>query len=919
MIKRYNSIIASLLSILIVAGLHFSFSMPVQKEVHISKTELSKIKRNKLPRLARKKARALYEWELTRDPRTNDVPRNARINEIKWKKESQMFKTSSDFFEWIQAGPGRVGGRTRAFSFDKTNNSVVLAAGVSGGIWKSTNRGMSWSLKTPDFQNKNVTSMVQDPRNGFTNIWYAVTGEYDGNSAGSPASGFRGYGIFKSTDNAETWSLLESATNPDVTKFNSIFDYMSRVAVNPTNGDVFVASHAGVLLKSANGGTSWTTVLGEIGSFSYVDVVISSTGRVIASLSADGSDESPAAPNPGIYYSDNNGSNWTDITPSSFPTFNNRSVMALAPSNQDVLYILTLGSGDDHHFFKINPTTKAFEDRSDYLPKFGGKTGDFDTQGGYDMLVTVKPDDENYVIVGGVNLFRSPNGFSTKMFTTPAPTQADRAKYWIGGYANSNESYSQYSNHHPDQHAFVFDPENTNAAFSMHDGGISYTSNIKSSTVSWSDKNSGYFVTQFYHISISQETGNQQVVGGAQDNGSPLFTVGIPSSEDVSSGDGSFSFFGKQHLYTSSQSGTLNHFTIANNAIKFAGAITPDKAKNQLFIHPFEVDKNNENIIYYPAGKTLFRTITAGSSWEDLTAFVSAGSGLTITALETSVTPANILYFGGSDRRSGGSSAPMIYKFVNADTAKSAAIALQLPNATGGSYISDIAVNPENGDEVLVTLSNYNIEGIFHTGNGQDFVQVEGNLKGTASTPGPSIRSAVIAKTLNQTVYLVGTTTGIYATRILDGNNTIWIAQGTDVLGNSIVNSLAYRQSDANIVAGTHGRGAFYGTPNLDVSNEESELNIANSFALQQNYPNPFNPTTSINYTLKSSGKVELSVFDIMGRKVSSLVNRNEIAGEHSITFNANELASGTYIYTLNFVSSSGKSFSHSKKMTLIK
>ena len=70
-------------------------------------------------------------------------------------------------------------------------------------------------------------------------------------------------------------------------------------------------------------------------------------------------------------------------------------------------------------------------------------------------------------------------------------------------------------------------------------------------------------------------------------------------------------------------------------------------------------------------------------------------------------------------------------------------------------------------------------------------------------------------------------------------------------------------------------------------------------FALAQNYPNPFNPSTDISYTLKSSGQVRLSVYDILGREVAVLVNDIQAAGQHDVKFSANHLSSGIYFYKL--------------------
>ncbi len=85
-------------------------------------------------------------------------------------------------------------------------------------------------------------------------------------------------------------------------------------------------------------------------------------------------------------------------------------------------------------------------------------------------------------------------------------------------------------------------------------------------------------------------------------------------------------------------------------------------------------------------------------------------------------------------------------------------------------------------------------------------------------------------------------------------------------------------------------------------------------FKLQNNYPNPFNPSTSIKFSVPSTGLVTLKVFDITGKEVSTLVEGNIEQGEHEVNFNATHLASGVYFYKLT----SG-SFTEVKKMILVK
>lgn len=85
-----------------------------------------------------------------------------------------------------------------------------------------------------------------------------------------------------------------------------------------------------------------------------------------------------------------------------------------------------------------------------------------------------------------------------------------------------------------------------------------------------------------------------------------------------------------------------------------------------------------------------------------------------------------------------------------------------------------------------------------------------------------------------------------------------------------------------------------------------------------KNYPNPFNPVTTINYSLKSSGNVILTVYDMAGKQIDCLVNKLQAKGEHSVKFDANNLASGIYFYTLRFTDGIN-SYTETKKMILAK
>lgn len=96
--------------------------------------------------------------------------------------------------------------------------------------------------------------------------------------------------------------------------------------------------------------------------------------------------------------------------------------------------------------------------------------------------------------------------------------------------------------------------------------------------------------------------------------------------------------------------------------------------------------------------------------------------------------------------------------------------------------------------------------------------------------------------------------------------------------------------------------------------NNQLENDIVSTFNLEQNYPNPFNPSTTINFSVQQAGNVTMSVYNLLGQQVATLVDQKMKAGSHSVTFDASGLSSGTYIYRIT----SGE-FVQTKKMMLIK
>ena len=686
---------------------------------------------------------------------------------------------------------------------------------------------------------------------------------------------------------------------------------MATDASNETQDEVYVAG-IGSIQRSTDGGESWSLTLGSASTRfgpAFTEIEVTSAGVAYAALASVGRDLSVPYDSSGIFRSEN-GVDWTNITPDGWPSTTWRTVVGAAPSNERIVYFLshTPFDGDlRHQLWKYTYVSGdgsgsggRWDDLTANLPAFGGEIGDFSSQSSYDMTIAIKPDDATMVFVGGVNLYRSSSGFSTTASTR-----------WIGGYVSAN-SFVQYAGHHPDQHNLAFSPANPNVLFSSHDGGVSMTRNGAETRPLWRDLSNGYFTTQFYAAALDQTPGSDFIVGGMQDNGTWGVNVndGTANWREYSSGDGGFCAITDSGTVaiTSSQNGRVFRYNLDAPGGRTGRwtRVDPEGASGYLFISPFIVDPNDEDLMYLPAGVVMWRNsglseIPAFSNnpatvnWEQLTkSRVTSGR---ISTLAASTQPANILYFATSSGR--------LYKMLDAHEGQPERVDLtDFSVFPRNSNINSIAVDPENGDRVLVAFSNYRVKSIFYSEDGgESWADVSGNLEEEPSGQGagPSVRSVAILPGVKK-MFFAGTSTGLYSTQALDGESTIWTQEGPESIGNAIVEMVVTRPADGEVLVATHGNGVF--TTNLITSVSAEVAEPPRDFSLLQNYPNPFNPETIIPFSLPVAAHVKISVYDIAGRLVRTLADGVVQAGRHERMWDGrNEsgeaAASGAYFVRL--------------------
>jgi len=839
------------------------------------------------------------------DPATGKIPERIREKEIKFAStlpvEGDLNKTNRMGY-WVSRGPDNVGGRTRAVVIDKTNENVLIAGATSGGIWRSENGGASWVKVTSMDSFVNVTCITQDKRKGKEKIWYAGTGEYYGGSV--PGQYFTGNGLLKSTDGGKTWIRLKNTNSNNVT-FDLAFDFNHKVAVNNAidSIDVLFVANYGCIYRSLNGGTSWSIRRGGLTQAStWTDVAVTSSGIVYATLSGGGN-------NPGIWRSKDNGTTWANITPSFLAGSTGRIVIGIAPSDENQVYFAANtpnfgkqstrfdGGVEWNSLWKYSyvsgdgsSTGGQWEDRSANIPALGGAFGNYISQGGYCLDVQVKPDNPDVVFLGGTNLYRSNDGFKSTTQT-----------HWIGGYAvgTTLPDFKTYANHHPDQHSIIFYPSNPNKAISSNDGGIQRTDDCTDNAVVWNSLNNGYLSTQFYTIAIDKTSTNFTMIGGLQDNGTLLRPENSNNWNLPLSYDGSYCFVGSNasEYYMSIQEGRVFRLQLDANykPIKSARIDCKDALKSKYeFINPFTPDIANFKRLYIPNGDRIWRnndvtqiplhdeldSTATNIGWDEMSNTNIGDATDAITAITSASN--DILFYGTQKGK--------LWRIRNASSGNPLPESIRGTNFPTG-YINCLATHPTDTSKLYAVFTNYGIISLFYSSNaGKTWQAIAGNLEENVSGSGngPSCRWFKVVPIGNTMYYYVGTSTGLFATDSLNGNNTVWVKQATDKIGYNIVTMMEHRTTDGLMAVSTFGAGVF----SAFLTSEKDQTSIQQMTASEIIiYPNPSKDVLNIKLEA-STRQASYSIYNMSGKLIKEGTLNKQIRIE--------ELLEGAYILKLN-------------------
>ncbi len=747
---------------------------PFNNRPIISAEELKAIPKADRPDLAMEQ-----EVLMTMDPALGRVPVERKLQANK--QVAQILKTKGAIpgVEWQERGPNNVGGRTRALMFDPNdvNNKKVWAGGVGGGLWYTNDITVdppTWNHVDGFWDNIAVTCMAYDPSN--TDVMYVGTGEGFYN-----ADAQMGGGIWKSIDGGVAWNLLVS-TEPGGNVTSSDFHYVNKIVVKD-DGTVFAATRAyyinrGGIQRSTDGGTNWSTVLSiYVENTGYydrgADIEIAANGDLYASIGIKASSKIFKSLNA------NNGATWSDLSTNVGMNNAERVELACAPSDANVVYAVAdggSGNNDVEWFKKSVDGGSTWSSVNIPMMEINNSSDVHFTRGQafYDLILAVHPTNANYVLAGGIDLHRTTNG----------GTSWSPISHWYGGFSQPEV--------HADQHAIQFRPGSSNEAIIGNDGGVFYSTNIgnSSATPSYTMKNDGYNVTQFYACAAKNEANSHYFLAGAQDNGSQQFnSPQIGSTIEVSGGDGAFCHIDQLNSDIQTTAYTYNAiYRSTDGGASFTKDINETTGH---FINPSDYDSQRKILYSAAADNKVKRVSNFDGILSNTDISISVGTAK-VSALN--VSPYNDVVFLGIEngriyKMSNASGSPSLSRIDNGTTA-----------ITDAGWVSSIDVGADD-NHIMITFSNYGLNSIWETTDGgTNWYSKQGDL------PDIPVRWAIY-NPQNREEVLLATEVGVYSCDDFStGPN--WVVSSSG-LAYTRCTMLKYREADKMVAVSTHGRGLF--------------------------------------------------------------------------------------------------------------
>ena len=717
-----------------------------------------------------------WYWETRVNAQTGEFPTTSAWEEMQKFQADNPGSVKSVSGNWTSVGPtaspgGYAGlGRLNCVGFHPTDNNTIYAGSASGGLWKTTNGGTTWSVLNDNLAVLGVSDIcisTADP-----NTIYIATGDKDGGSVWSLGGGQyndnNSIGVMKSTDGGTTWNT--TGLSFSVSSKRSVF----RLLMDPVDNTVLYAATSVGFFKTTNAGLSWNNLYS---SQIFCDLEFKpGTSSTIYGSNKNGD----------IYRSVDGGLNWTSRLLTTF----RRVEMAVSPANANYVYAVMQ---DNSNPLDESPVYKSIDGGETFTRVFTSTTVSLlgydcdgsdviNSQASYDLTISADPTNANNVFVGGINVWKSTDGGSTWNINT----------HWSSTCSGTATTV------HADQHYLAYQPV-TNHLFLGNDGGLYKTTNTGAS---WLFIGNGIVNSQLYRIGVSQTVASE-VIAGLQDNGTKLFSGGI--WDDVKGGDGMECII--DYTNANIQYGTYVEGQIDRTSNHWASSteIQPLSAGSGYWVTPYIIDPTNSQTLY--AGYAdVWKTTDSGENWTQIS---TMNTSYKLRSMAIAPSNTQVLYVADPSN---------IWKTSDGGTNWS--------NITGGLPVSTndityISVKADDPLTVWVTFGEYNASKVYQSVNG-------GTSWTNISTGLPSIPVMCVIQNKQVTSRVdlyAATDVGVF---VKEGNAD-WQVFSTglpNVLTTELEIYYAANQDDSRLFVATYGRGLW-------VSGLYSDINpVANLTAI---------------------------------------------------------------------------------------
>jgi len=714
--------------------------------------------------------------------------------------DGRLTSATFDGFAFRSIGPSLVTGRVADLEIDPNDPSTWYLAVGSGGLWKTVNRGNTWTPIFDEYPAYSMGAVLVDPNDSGV-VWLG-TGENTSNRS----TGY-GNGVYKSTDAGATWQHMGLGDS----------QHIQKVMLDPRDSDtVYVAAQGPLwnsggdrgLYKSTDGGDSWERALHVSEDTGITDVVFDPHNPDVLYAAAyqrrrHVGQTIAGGPEAGIFKSADAGASWKRLN-DGLPTVDmGRIALATDPRHDGRVYALVVAQDDHGGFFRSENAGDTWTRTSEYSggdPQYYGE-------------IWVDPHVADSIWVVASPMMRSTDGGAT----------FERVNFAI----------------HVDHHEIVFDPGDARHMWVGNDGGLYETFD---SGATWRHF-TNLPLSQFYRVSADNARPFYNVCGGTQDNGThcgpvrSLNSVGVRTSDwySVGGGDGFQAYFDPEIpeiVYRQSQNGDLGKLDLrTGEATDIRPLRQPSEAgdgdEEEAEIDrgrwhwdsPLVVSGHGSGRLYY-AGNRLYRSDDRGDTWvavsPDLTRQLdrdalpvmgqlwpdnAVGRHLyttslsVITTVDESPLLAGLLYVGTDDG----------LMHVSEDGGGTwRTIDNTLPGLPDNAYVTDLYASRRDSNVVFATFNN------FQRGDFAPYVYRSEDRGSTwrsiaANLPQRAGAWSIVQDPVDADLLFVGMEFGVYFS--IDGGGRWTPLSGG--IPSAMARDLHIQPNWDDLIVGTFGRGAY--------------------------------------------------------------------------------------------------------------